>query len=123
MLSVDRVIPQMGHSTTPIGHRQWLRVEVAPKELESKGCSSLLGPHRGRHIYSGTLSPTTLSSTGTLCLKIIDFDVAMRVKDEDEDEEAGLLLDGARDLRRTQGTVRSKPIDGACRAYSFFFTS
>ncbi|KAI0287375.1 hypothetical protein BC826DRAFT_52931 [Russula brevipes] len=60
------------------------------------------------------IKPDNLVVDRDFCLKIIDFDAAMRVKDEDEevDDHAGRSIGRRPRSRTTRGTVRSEPTDG-----------
>jgi serine/threonine protein kinase len=81
---------------------------------ESKVVEVCLGLIQGvaylheRGIAHRDIKPDNLVVDRDFCLKIIDFDVAMRVKDENEevDDQCGTEHWMAPEVETTQGTVR-----------------
>jgi len=68
-------------------------VEFAPNPSESKVSRLCLGLIKGltylheHHIAHRDIKPDNLLLDKNFCLKIIDFDIAMRVKDEDDEDD------------------------------------
>ncbi len=78
----------VGHSPKNGFRRGLCRVLTEPTLSEPR--SSLLEPHQGRRVSSQTLYCSqghqyNLPLDGNFCLKIIDFDIAMQVKDKNDE--------------------------------------